>query len=84
MNAVWDDVAQHYRLTLRDLKTGKEYEEVVEALVSASGVLAQPRYPSDIPGMKDFKGPMFHTSWWRKDVDLAGKTVGVVGNAASA
>ncbi|EJD02412.1 FAD/NAD-binding domain-containing protein [Fomitiporia mediterranea MF3/22] len=84
VNAVWDDDAQHYRLTLRDLKTGKEYEEIVEALVSASGVVTEPRYPSDLPGMKDFKGPIVHTARWRKDIDLAGKTVGVVGNAASA
>ncbi|EJD02413.1 FAD/NAD-binding domain-containing protein [Fomitiporia mediterranea MF3/22] len=84
LNAVWDDAAQHYRLTLRDSKTGEEREEVVEALVSASGGFTEPHYPSDIPGMKDFKGPMFHSARWRKDVELSGKTVGVVGNAASA
>ncbi|EJD02410.1 FAD/NAD-binding domain-containing protein [Fomitiporia mediterranea MF3/22] len=84
VNAVWIDDAQHYRLTLRDRKTGEEREEVVEALVSASGALAEPRYPSDIPGMKDFKSPMFHSARWQKDVELSRKTVGVIGNAASA
>lgn len=83
VNAVWDDVAQLYRLTLRDERSGIEREEVAEALVSAAGILSIPRYP-DIPGIADFKGPMFHTSRWDTSEKLAGKRVGVIGNAASA
>ena len=56
---------------------------MVEALVSAAGGFTEPHYPDDIPGIDKFKGPIFHSARWRKDVDLSNKTVGVVGNAAS-
>ncbi|KAL5511121.1 hypothetical protein ACEPAH_4336 [Sanghuangporus vaninii] len=83
VSSTWDDAAQVYRLVLRDTKTGAEREEVAEAVISAAGGFTEPRYPDDIPGIGDFKGPKFHSARWRKDVDLHGKTVGVIGNAAS-
>ena len=30
-----------------------------------------------------FEGPMFHTSMWRKDVDLTGKRVAIIGTGAT-
>ena len=33
--------------------------------------------------MGSFDGPVFHTSLWRKDVDLTGKRVGIVGTGAT-
>ena len=30
-----------------------------------------------------FDGPIFHTSMWRKDIDLTGKRVGIVGTGAT-
>jgi cation diffusion facilitator CzcD-associated flavoprotein CzcO len=52
-------------------------------LVSASGVLTQPKYPA-IEGLSDFAGPCFHTARWEHDVDLRGKRVGIIGTGASA
>jgi cation diffusion facilitator CzcD-associated flavoprotein CzcO len=54
-----------------------------EVLVSGVGQLHKPKIP-DIPGLERFAGPRFHSAQWRHDVDLAGKRVAVVGNAASA
>lgn len=43
-----------------------------------------PRYPSDVDGVDDFKGLVWHLAQWRSDVDLRGKRVGVIGNGCSA
>ena len=60
---------------------GQRYE--CQVLISAMGGLSRPAMPS-IPGLERFCGPAFHSSNWRHDVDLAGKTVGVIGTGASA
>ena len=52
-------------------------------LVSGMGALHVPHYP-EIPGIERFSGPAFHSATWRSDVDLRGKTVGVIGTGASA
>ena len=66
------------------MKTGEERQESVEVLVTATGGLAVPSLPKDIAGIGEFSGPSFHTARWQKDVNLSGKRVGVIGNAASA
>lgn len=53
------------------------------ALVLGTGGLSRPALP-DIPGLKDFKGKMFHSQQWDHDYDLSGKKVAVVGTGASA
>jgi len=58
-------------------------EEEFDLLVSGVGQLNRPSLP-EIPGLHDFQGECFHSAQWNHAVDLAGKNVGVVGNAASA
>jgi cation diffusion facilitator CzcD-associated flavoprotein CzcO len=59
--------------------------DLVDARVVVSGVgsLHIPKIP-DLPGIESFEGPAFHSSHWRHDVDLDGRTVAVVGTGASA
>jgi cation diffusion facilitator CzcD-associated flavoprotein CzcO len=52
-------------------------------LVSALGQLNQPHIPA-FKGAGDFRGESFHSARWDHSVDLAGKKVAVIGNAASA
>jgi cation diffusion facilitator CzcD-associated flavoprotein CzcO len=52
-------------------------------LISAVGLFNRVKIP-DFPGRQSFTGAQFHSAAWRHDVDLAGKTVAVVGNGASA
>lgn len=52
-------------------------------VILATGPLNKPLIP-DLPGSQSFKGPAFHSSHWRHDVDLRGKRVAVVGTGASA
>ena len=59
--------------------------EAVEAdvLVAACGQLHHAMVP-DIPGRDSFAGPTFHSAHWREDCDISGRSVGIVGSAASA
>ncbi len=52
-------------------------------LVSGVGQLHRPFVP-EIEGADSFGGIVFHSARWRHDVDLTGKRVAVIGNAASA
>lgn len=63
------------------LAGGEEIE--AEILVSGVGQLHKP-YTPDIPGLDDFAGAKFHSARWDHSVELAGKRIGVIGNAASA
>jgi len=62
-------------------KGGKTYHG--KMLVSAIGQLHHPSIPN-FKGKDSFDGPSFHSAQWNHDVSLEGKTVGVIGNAASA
>lgn len=52
-------------------------------LVSAVGQLHRPRIPT-LPGADTFRGTQFHSAAWNHAVGLDGKSVAVIGNAASA
>jgi len=52
-------------------------------LVAAVGQLHHPFTP-DIPGQDQFEGEQFHSAGWNHDIELEGKSVAVLGNAASA
>ncbi|MGB6317985.1 MAG: NAD(P)/FAD-dependent oxidoreductase, partial [Litorimonas sp.] len=52
-------------------------------LVSGIGQLHHPRVP-EFEGLDTFQGPAFHTARWDHSVDLSGKRVACIGNAASA
>ncbi len=56
---------------------------VVDIIISATGVLHHPVYP-DIAGLDDFTGAVFHSARWNHDVPLAGKRVGIVGTGSTA
>ena len=52
-------------------------------VVSATGVLSVPYWPS-IPGRERYRGEAYHTGQWPKEpVDFAGKKVAVIGTGAS-
>ncbi|KAF2715356.1 FAD/NAD(P)-binding domain-containing protein [Pleomassaria siparia CBS 279.74] len=62
--------------------TGKSYTS--RFLITAMGILNKPTLPN-IPGVRDFKGPSFHTSRWPDDAStLNGQRVGIIGTGATA
>jgi len=80
--AAFDEARNLWRVRIRD-KAGREETLEARAVISAVGQLNQPRYP-DVPGLETFTGPAFHSARWRRDVDLKGKRVAVIGTGASA
>lgn len=52
-------------------------------VIAATGVLHHPRCP-DIPGLDEFRGPLFHSARWDHSVSIDGQRVGVVGTGSSA
>jgi cation diffusion facilitator CzcD-associated flavoprotein CzcO len=67
-----------WTVTCRDGRTVR-----ARCLVLGNGALHVPGYP-DIPGLADFRGPSFHSARWDHSVELAGKSVAVIGTGASA
>jgi cation diffusion facilitator CzcD-associated flavoprotein CzcO len=75
--AEWDDEAAVWRLRT------SAGELAAKAVASAAGPLSEPSIP-DIPGLRGFKGTIFHSATWNHAHDLAGERVAVVGTGASA
>ena len=52
-------------------------------VILANGILTTPKL-ARIKGMENFQGESFHTSRWDYNIDLKGKTVGIIGTGATA
>jgi cation diffusion facilitator CzcD-associated flavoprotein CzcO len=76
--ASFDDTRNVWRITLAD---GSSVE--AQFLVTGVGQLHRPAVPA-LAGRDDFAGLQFHSARWDHGVDLAGKRIAVIGNAASA
>jgi len=74
----WDDERAHWTLEFADGR--KEQAQIV---VSAIGMFNELVYP-EIEGLDDYQGVKFHSARWNWDHSLEGRTVGVIGSAASA
>ena len=77
----WDEARREWAATVRD--PDGERVERYRAVVLACGPLSRPKL-SAVPGIESFTGDWWHSSWWRKDVPLAGRDVAVIGTGASA
>jgi len=81
VSSIWDVATAVWVCKIRRAN-GSEYELRANVVVSATGLLNRPAYPN-IPGMEDFKGPLFHSAHWDHGIDLTGKRVALVGTGAS-
>ncbi|MDX1733505.1 MAG: NAD(P)/FAD-dependent oxidoreductase, partial [Halioglobus sp.] len=77
-SADYDESAHTWQLTL---DSGEQLS--AQYLVAAVGQLHKPSVPQ-FAGAESFAGASFHSARWDHSVDLAGKSVAVIGNAASA
>jgi len=76
--ATYDDATGTWTLACTD---GSSI--VADFVVAGVGQLNRPSTPQ-ITGQAEFTGPQFHSAQWNHGVDLAGKRIAVIGNAASA
>jgi cation diffusion facilitator CzcD-associated flavoprotein CzcO len=65
------------------LSNSNGLNDTADFVVAATGVLHVP-VVAEIPGLKDFAGPSFHTARWDHSVDLTGKLVGIIGTGSTA
>ena len=73
----WDEAAGHWVV-----KAGSN-TYYARTTIACGGYLHEPIIPS-IPGLKEFKGKLFHSSRWDHEHDLTGERVAVIGTGASA
>lgn len=79
--ARWDEAARLWHVEVED---GRGVETLqTRALISAIGQLNIPAMPN-IKGQETFKGRAFHSARWPQGLDLAGKSVAIIGTGASA
>lgn len=78
ISANWVSEEHHWLIKTR---SGKAYK--TKTLVSAIGQLHHPSFPA-IDGADNFMGSSFHSANWDHNIELTDKTIGVIGNAASA
>lgn len=76
----WIDETKQYAVTIAE--TGETHR--FDAVISAVGYLNKPNLPSFAEGSQEFQGQLCHTANWDGEIDMGGKTVAVVGAAASA
>jgi len=77
LEARWDEATRRWHLRT------SQGDYTAQVLVTGTGYLSDPAIP-DIEGLSSFQGPVFHSSAWNHDLDLAGKEVAVIGTGASA
>lgn len=83
-HAKWDQSTGKWTIRVRhsvvDSQEEEEFKETCDILLLCVGSLSRWHWP-DIPGLKDFKGPVVHSAQWNLDEQsIEGKMVGVVGN----
>lgn len=74
----WDDNEGEWTV-----KTQQGQVVKTRFLLLCSGLLHQRHIP-DLPGLKDYKGEVYHSSFYPEDLNLKGKRVGLVGAGATA
>jgi 4-hydroxyacetophenone monooxygenase len=81
-SAKFDESTDRWIVEMRD-PDGQLTTESVNVVISAVGQLNEPAEPS-IDGADSFRGPLVHSARWPADLDVAGRSVAVIGSGASA
>jgi cyclohexanone monooxygenase len=74
----WDEAAGRWIV-----ETDRGDKMRARFVLLANGILTTPKL-ARIAGMEKFRGESFHTSRWNYNIDLRGKTVGIIGTGATA
>ena len=80
VSATWDEDTAHWRVLLD--RNGSQEQLETRFLVSAVGPFGEPQMPR-IDGMERFAGQAVHSAVWPHDLDVAGKSVAILGTGAS-
>lgn len=78
LKAAWTDEDAMWTLTVKDLKSGPEFEDKVHMFLELNGPVSSPRLTT-IQGIEDFRGEVVHPAYWDKDTTVDGKRVALIG-----
>jgi putative flavoprotein involved in K+ transport len=78
----YDDASGRWSVTVRDTANGRERTVRPKHLIFANGLVGAPHIP-ELPGLKDFKGDVMHTSAFSNGAHWHGKKALVVGTGSS-
>lgn len=74
----WDEATSKWTV-----KTQQGHVATAKYLILATGLLHR-TYTPDFPGLKDYKGEVYHTGAWKEDFNAKGKKIGLIGAGATA
>jgi len=83
VRASWNEDDSQWELVVKDARSGDVSRVRVHALISAVGLLNQPKVP-DFEGLNKHRGETIHSAEWHSGVEYRGKRVNIIGTGASA
>jgi 4-hydroxyacetophenone monooxygenase len=83
VRAAWNEDDSQWELVVKDTLSGEVSVVQVHALISAVGVLNQPKIPA-FKGRDKYRGETIHSAEWHSGVEHRGKRVNIIGTGASA
>lgn len=78
----WDPTRSQWRIETVHVEDGHSSSEHYDYVLTAIGHFNEWKLPN-YPGIKDFKGPLFHSSNYDPKFDPKGKRIATIGNGAS-
>lgn len=78
----FDRTTNKWRVYLSDTVTHESDTIECDFVISAVGAIHIPKIPN-IKGIEIFEGEMFHTSKWKKDFEMHGKRIALIGTGCS-
>ena len=81
-SGAYDDASGRWSVVVRNTADGSERTVRPKHLIFANGLVGEPSIP-DLPGLKDFKGDLMHTSAFSNGARWRGKKALVLGTGSS-
>ncbi len=81
LSAHWDNATKEWVLEIEG-PDGSTETHLSNVVITACGLFSTPHLP-DIPGIRDYKGKMFHTTAWDHDYDYTGKRIALIGTGST-
>ncbi|KAK5124271.1 hypothetical protein LTR85_001974 [Meristemomyces frigidus] len=80
--AAWSDDEAMWTLNVKDLASGRTFEDKFHIFLEFNGPVSNPRL-TPLAGIQDFKGEVMHPAYWSKDTSVDGKRVALIGYGCS-
>lgn len=85
VSADWSSAEQIWTLTARNTGSGETVVLKARFLAMAQGYYHHHKgHTPDWPGLSSYKGRIVHTQAWPDDLDIAGKSIVIIGSGATA